>query len=246
MPRRPARPSAAMPQASPGYFTTIGTRLLRGRAFTEHDSRQSPAVVVVNDTLARVVWPGEDPIGKRIKQGWPESPGTWREVVGVVAEVNLEGVGELTPQQVYMPIAQVTPQDFAIVVRTAGPPADLTPSVERIVRTLDGDVPTYSPRTMDEILAASLARERMSVLVLMVFALVALTLASVGLYGVVAHAVTERTHEIGVRMALGAEAQHVVRLVMRQGLSMTLLGSAIGVAGALGLSRSMQGLPFVV
>jgi putative ABC transport system permease protein len=192
------------------------------------------------------MWPGEEAIGKRVKWGWPESPGVWREVVGVAADVKYEGVAEPTPLQIYMPITQETPRDVAVVVHTSGPPSAARGEVERVIHAFDSDVPVYSVRTTDAMLATSMARERMAVIVLAVFAAVALTLASVGLYGVVAHGVTERTHEIGVRMALGAEARHVLGLVVRQGLSMALVGTAIGVAGAFALSRWIQALLFGV
>jgi putative ABC transport system permease protein len=145
-----------------------------------------------------------------------------------------------------MPIAQQTPRNVAIVVRASGQPASLQAPVEAVVHSMDRDLPIYSVRTMDHLLETSLARERMGVLVLTVFAVLALTLASVGLYGVVAHGVTERTHEIGVRMALGAETRHVLRLVVGQGLATVLAGLAIGVGTALALSRTMQGLLFGV
>jgi putative ABC transport system permease protein len=181
-----------------------------------------------------------------VKWGWPESPGVWREIVGVAADVKYEGVAEPTPLQIYMPITQETPRDVAVVVHTSGPPSGAQNEVERVIHAFDSDVPVYSVRTTEAMLATSMARERMAVIVLTVFAGVALTLASVGLYGVVAHGVTERTHEIGVRMALGAESRHVLGLVVRQGLSAAAVGAAIGLAGAAALSRSMEGLLFGV
>jgi len=247
--RRELIPSAAMTPVTAGYFETMGMRLVRGRLFTPADGPQSSRVVVINETLARRIFAASDPLGKRLKQGWPETPeqfSPWREVVGVVADVKLEGLSELTPLQVYMPYAQSPTSDLAFVVRTAVDPASLQPAVEAAVHALDRDLPVFSVRTMDRVLEASIARERMAVLVLMVFAVVALTLASVGLYGVVAHGVTERTHEIGVRIALGAERRHVLGLVVRQGLSMAVLGTAIGVAGAIALSRWIEGLLFGV
>ena len=246
VPSRPELPSAAMTMVSVGYFETMGTRLIRGRLFTSADGRRATPTIVVNESLARRVFPHEDAIGQRLKQGWPESPGTWREVVGVVADVKFEGVSDLTPMQVYMPIAQETPRNVAIVVRASGQPASLQAPVETLVHSMDRDLPIYSVRTMDHLLETSMARERMGVLVLTVFAVLALTLASVGLYGVVAHGVTERTHEIGVRMALGAETRHVLGLVVGQGLATVLAGLAIGVGAALALSRTMQGLLFGV
>jgi putative ABC transport system permease protein len=246
IPPRPELPHGAYSPISDGYFETMGTRLLTGRLFNDRDTPTSPKVVVVNQTLAQRLWPNESAIGKLLKQGWPEQEGTWREIVGVVADVKFEGVTVTTPMQVYLPLTQESSRMLAIVARTSAQPATITSAVQATVQRLDKDLPVYATKTMDQILDTSMARERMSMLILIVFATVALTLASVGLYGVVAHGVTERTHEIGVRLALGAEPRHVLGLVVRQGLSTALIGTAIGVAGAIALSRAVQGLLFGV
>jgi putative ABC transport system permease protein len=246
VPSRPELPSAAMTMVSVGYFETMATRLIRGRLFTSTDGPSATPVIVVNESLARRIFRNEDAVGQRLKQGWPESPGTWREIVGVVADVKFEGVSELTPMQVYMPMTQETPRNVAIVVRASGQPAALQAPIEAVVHGMDRDLPIYAVRTMDRLIESSLARERMGVLVLTVFAVLALTLASIGLYGVVSHGVTERTHEIGVRMALGAETRHVLGLVVGQGLTTIAAGLAVGVVAAFALSRTMQGLLFGV
>jgi putative ABC transport system permease protein len=246
VPPRAQLPSAAFTPVSTGYFETMGMRLVRGRFFDATETPTSPKVTIVNESLARRLWPGEDAVGKRLKQGWPETPSAWREVVGVVGDVKFNGVTADTPIQAYLPLAHEPSRSLAIVVRTAGDPAALGPALEGVVQQLNKDLPLFQIRTMDDMLGTSIARQRMSMLVFVVFAVVALTLASVGLYGVVAHGVTERTHEIGVRIALGAEQRHVLGLVMRQGLSMALVGTAIGVAGSVALSRWIQGLLFGV
>ncbi|MGH9143310.1 MAG: FtsX-like permease family protein, partial [Vicinamibacterales bacterium] len=246
IPPRPELPNAAFSPVSEGYFETMGTRLLAGRLFDGRDTPTAPNVAIVNQRLAAAVWPGESPIGKSIKQGWPESPGTWREVIGVVADVKFEGMTVETPPQVYLPLTQESARALAIIARTPVEPAAMTTAVQDVVHRLDKDLPLYAVRTMEQVIDTSTARQRMSMSIFIVFAVVALTLAAVGLYGVVAHGVTERTHEIGVRMALGAEPGHVLRLVVGQGLSMALAGTAIGVAGAIALSRSVQSLLFGV
>lgn len=246
VPPRAQLPSAAFTPVSSTYFVTMGMRLVRGRFFDATETPTSAKVVVVNESLAKRLWPGEEAVGKRLKQGWPESATAWREVVGVVGDVKFNGVTAETPMQAYLPLAHEPSRSLAIIARTQGDPAALGPAVEGVVQQLNKDLPLFQIRTMDDMLGNSIARQRMSMLVFVVFAVVALTLASVGLYGVVAHGVTERTHEIGVRMALGAEARHVLRLVVRQGLSMALIGVAIGIVASVALSRWIEGLLFGV
>jgi putative ABC transport system permease protein len=246
VPPRAELPSAAFTPASVGFLETLGARLVRGRFFDARDTAKAPDTIVVNEALAKKMWPGEDPIGRQLKQGWPESKTAWRQVVGVVADLKFEGLTEAAPMQVYLPMQQEPPHDFAIAVRTFSDPESARSALEAAVHAIDRNIPTYSARTMDRILETSTAQERMSALVLAVFAIVALVLASVGLYGIVAHGVTERTHEIGVRMALGAGARQVLALVVGQGLATTAAGVAIGLAGAFALSRAIKGLLFNV
>jgi putative ABC transport system permease protein len=239
-------PSAGMIPVTESYLEALGARLTRGRLFTAADTAASPLVVVVNEALAAATWPGEDPIGKYVKQGWPESSTPWRQVVGVIADIKFQGVTEDSPLQFYMPFAQDPPGDFTIALRTAVEPSSLRSAVEATVASISRDMPVSLMRTMEEVLDASIARQRMALIVLGVFALVALVLAASGLYGLVAHSVIERTHEIGVRMALGAERRDVIRLVIGHGLTMTIAGIAIGVGGAAALSTSLEGLVFGV
>jgi putative ABC transport system permease protein len=246
VPPRPQLPSAAFTPVSQGFFETMGIRLLRGRGFTTADTSGAPRVIVVNATLARALWPGEDAVGKRLKQGWPEDKSPWREVVGVVADVKFNGINSDTPLQVYLPVTQETSQSLILVARTSVPPASVTSAIEATVGGMNRDMPLYLTTTMEEVLAGSIAQQRMSVIVLVTFALVALTLASIGLYGVISHGVTERTHEIGVRMALGAARHHVLGMVLRQGLTTTVAGVLIGIAAALASSRAVEGLLFGV
>ena len=240
-------PSAGMIPVTESYLEALGARLTRGRLFTAADSATSPLVVVVNEALAAAVWPGQDPVGQYVRQGWPESSTPWRQVVGVIADIKFQGLTEdTTMQQLYMPFAQNPPGDFTVAIRTAVEPSSLRSAVESVVSSISRDMPVSLMRTMEEVLDASIARQRMALIVLGVFALVALVLAASGLYGLVAHSVTERTHEIGVRMALGAERGDVIRLVIRHGLSMTIAGIVIGIGGAAALSKSLEGLVFGV
>ncbi len=245
--RREDLPSAAITPASPDYFRTMGIAIVRGRTFSEADNTAKAApVVVINETMARRLWPGQNPVGKRFKQGWPETPSPWREIVGIVRDIKVFGLTEPTPMQVYMPFGQDAPRDFPIVVRGSGDMAGLATSVQKTIHAVDADVPIYAVRPMSDIIGSSMARERIAGLVLTVFAIVALTLAAVGLYGLVAQGVIERRHEIGVRIALGATARQVVRLVVAGGLSMAAVGAAIGIGGALVMTRSLEGLLFGV
>jgi len=246
VPDRAHLPNAAFTPVTGGFFETLGMRMVRGRTFSEHDTAGSPMVTVVNETLANRLWPGEDAIGKRLKQGWPEDKSPWREVVGVVADTKFNGLLNETPLQAFLPLAQETMRGLAIAARTSVDPGSIAPAIESVLHQVDKDLPLFQTRTMDAVLSASIARQRMSRIVFVTFAVVALVLAAVGLYGVVAQGVTERTHEIGVRMALGAQRGSVIGMVVRQGFAMALVGSAIGVAGAVALSRWIQGLLFNV
>jgi putative ABC transport system permease protein len=246
VPPRSQLPNSAFTPVSVGFFETMGIRLVRGRLLGDADTPKSAPAIAINETLAKTLWPGEDPVGKRLKQGWPEDKTPWREVVGVVADVKFNGVANDTPLQVYLPLTQESATSLIVVARTAVEPESIAPSLEAVARETNKDMPLFQTETMDHVLASSIAQQRMSVIVLVTFALVALTLASVGLYGVISHAVTERTHEIGVRMALGADAGHVLGLMVRQGLTTTIAGVAIGVAGAVALSRWIESLLFGV
>lgn len=249
VPPRAEIPASAFVPVSAGYFRTMGIRLVAGREFSSGDTADSPRVAVVNETFARRMWPGEDPLGKYLKQGWPEwdekfSP--WRQVVGVVADVKLNGVDRDTPMQAYLPFRQHPSNSMALVLRTSVDPASLGKSVEAAVFSLTRDAPVTRILPMSQLMHDAIARRRLSTVILAVFAGVAILLAAVGLYGVVSHGVTERTREIGVRMALGAERRNVVRLFVVHGVITAAAGTAIGLAGAYYLSKWVQTLLFQV
>jgi putative ABC transport system permease protein len=246
IPPRPELPNSAMTPVSANYFETMGIRLLKGRAFTSADRADSAPVVVINETLARRIWPGEDPIGKRLKEGRAESQMPWREVVGVVSDVKLNGVERETPMQTYLPLAQRPNPFFGLVVRTAGDPLQLAATVERTMHSVDKDLPVFGIRSMDQLLGNSMAQRRLTLTLLVSFAVLALLLAAVGIYGVISYSVRQRTHELGIRMALGARTVDVLKLILAQGLKLTLLGVVIGLGAAFALTRWMETLLFNV
>jgi putative ABC transport system permease protein len=237
---------------TPGYFRALGMQMIRGRGINATDDERAPGAVVINEAMARLYWPGENPLGQRFKLGGGAGPG-WVTVVGVVRDVR-HGDLEARPQpQMYLPHAQFRMWDtgaaiagMTIVMRTRGEPAQLASAVRRSVSTLDPNLPVSDVRTMEQVVSASIARPRFMTLLLSLFASVALTLAAVGLYAVMAYSVSRRTHEIGIRMALGARGSAVARMVIGQGLALTLAGIAIGLVGGLALHRLLKNLLFGV
>ncbi|HKQ73276.1 MAG TPA: ADOP family duplicated permease [Blastocatellia bacterium] len=245
-PPRGQLPDAAMIPVSANYFETMGIRLLKGRVFGSTDTAESPYVTVINQTLARRIWPGEDPIGKRLKQGYPENPGPWREVVGVVSDVKLNGVERATPMEANFPLVQGPWPIFSVAVRTAGAPLQFAPAVERAIHEVDKDLPVFAIRSMDQLLGSSREQRRLTLTLLGALAMLALLLAAVGIYGVISYSVRQRTHEMGVRMALGAQRRDVLKLILGQGLKLALIGVAIGLLAASALTRWMESLLFNV
>jgi putative ABC transport system permease protein len=195
------------------------------------------------------VWPGENPVGKFLKQGWPETPeefSPWREVVGVAPDVRLEGVDQDVPMQAFVPFVQVPSRSVAIVARLSGPTEAAVRPLEAAVQAIDPELPLTRVLPMTSMMRTAIARQRLSAVILGVFAVVALLLAAVGLYGVVSQSVTERTREIGVRMALGSNRGAVLRLFVLQGLATAAVGTVVGLAGAFILARWMETLLFGV
>ena len=237
---------------TPGYFDAMGVKLRKGRLFNDQDRKDAPLVVVIDESFAAKAFPGEDPIGKRILRG---DGSDLYEIVGVVEHVKhygLEGEVPVDPQS-YLAVAQV-PDKFihfvvgrmSLVARTKGDPAALTGAIRQQVLAADPNQPVYNARTMEEIVSQSMAQRRFSMMLLSIFAGVALLLAAVGIYGVMSYTVTQRTHEIGIRMALGAQRTDIVRMVVRQGMLLAVVGICLGVIAALLLTRVMSGLLYGV
>jgi putative ABC transport system permease protein len=232
------------------YFSTLGAPLLRGRFFTERDDDKAPDVVIINETLAKQYFSGVDPVGRRLKNGGPERPigpnNKWNTIVGVVGDINYSGLDAPPEPVVYYPFRQATTNNQYVVIRTSMNPRSLEPAVKAAVAGLDKDLPVVNVRTMDELMTEAVAPPRFRTVLVSLFAIVGLLLAAIGIYGVMAYTVTERTHELGVRMALGADRGDVLRIVLGEAAWLAAAGVGLGVAGAFGATRLIQNLLFGV
>ena len=234
--------------ASPGYFRAMGIPLLRGRAFNEQDHATAERVVIVSEGLVRRYWPDEDPIGKHIQMGG-DSREPWRTIVGIVGDIKQSGLDSESTREYYISYLQDTwgmTWDMTLVVRTKDNPLSHISAIQNQVKAVDKDLPVYNVRTMEQLRERSAAPQRFQMLLLGSFAAGALILAMVGLYGVMSYAVTQRTHEIGIRMALGAGKREVLSMVLGEGLTLALIGVAIGLAGSLALTRTLTSLLYEV
>ena len=243
----PARKgSADFRLASAGYFAAMGIPLLRGRTFDRSDQPNSPHAALISESMARKYWPNENPIGQAIQFGNMDGDLSLLHVVGVVGDVHDRGVDAATKPTVYANGLQRLPSSsLSVVVRAQVSPSALVPAMREAVRSLDPQLP-LNFRTLDQVFSSSLDQRRFSLVIFGAFGTVALLLAAMGIYGVTNYAVTQRTHEIGIRMALGAQVRDVLKLVLRNGMSLALIGAALGVAGAFATTRVMSSLLFGV
>jgi putative ABC transport system permease protein len=242
-------PSADVFIAEPNYFRTMGIPILKGRDFEERDEHKSMPVVIVTEGLARQFFPGEDPIGKRIKPGistWDDEKSTMREIIGVVADIRSLTLDTEPKPAYYLPQSQVPFTQLIAVVKSGNDPKSLTGSITREVSALDTQLPVFGVKTMGEYISSSVAAPRFNTTLLSIFAAVALVLTIIGLYGVMSYSVAQRTNEIGIRMALGAQTRDVLGLIVKDGLKMVSLGLLLGIAGALALTRLLARLVFGV
>jgi predicted permease len=226
---------------TPDYFETMGIPVLKGRAFTNQDKAGAPPVAIVNETLAKKHWPNGDAIGKRIRFYGPLDRNPWIEIVGIAQDVRHDLNTPITPD-FYLPHAQDPWNAMIVVARTRVDPASMSAAIRQQVWAIDKDQPVFDIKTMEEVRSISIALYSFSSVMLAIFAGVALLLAAVGIYGVMAFAVTQRTQEIGIRIALGAQTPDVLKLVLRNGMGLALIGVGIGLLGAVGLTRFLSGL----
>ena len=223
------------------FFNTMGIALVAGRDFNAHDSEGAPPVVIVNEEVARRYY-GGNALGKRLKFGGATAP--FREIVGVARTAKYRDLREQSLPFIYLPLAQEHQAGMTLMVRTAGDPAALVGAVRNELRTLNKDVPVFSVQTMEERIGGQLAADRMIAVLLSIFGAGALLLAAIGIYGVMAYAVARRTHEIGIRIALGAEQRDILKLIVGQGMVLVLIGAGLGLVLALVLTRVVKGLLF--
>ena len=235
------RLEARLRPITPSYFATIGAQILAGRAFTERDREDAPAALIINDAMARRFFPRGDAIGRHVTF-WGES----REIVGIVSDVRFRGIHLLGHPAMYPPLYQVPFLDLSVLIKTSTPTSTIIPAARARIARLDADLPLFNIRSLDQLLWESVSRRRFNMVLLVTFAAVALILAAVGIYGIVAYSVSQRSREIGIRMALGADRRGIIDWVVAQGIRLALIGIVIGVGAALITMRALSSLLYGV
>jgi putative ABC transport system permease protein len=242
-------PSADVFIAETNYFRTMGIPIIKGRDFEDRDQHTSTPVVIITEQFARQYFPGEDPVGKRIHPGistWDGDKSTMREIIGIAGDIRNRALNTEPKPAYYLPQSQLPFTQITAVVKSTNDPRALTSSLTREVRAMDQELPVFSVKTMDEYISSSVAAPRFNTTLLSIFAAVALVLTIIGLYGVMSYSVAQRTNEIGIRMALGAQTRDVLGLIVKDGVKLVLLGLVLGISGALALTRLLSTLLFGV
>lgn len=239
-------PLAQVDSVSADYFRVLRAPLVRGRFFADSDDDQSPRVALIDETMAARLWPAADPIGKRLKFGGRSSKAPWMTVVGIVGNIKTDGFDQPDQPHLYISILQNPGYAMAVYLRTGTGPESLAQPLREQVQAVDPNLPVFGVQGLEQVVASSLANRRFAVQMIGLFGSVALVLAGIGIYGVMSYAVTQRTHEIGIRLALGAQARDVLKLVVRQGLTLAVIGVVIGLAAAFTLTRLISSLLFGV
>jgi putative ABC transport system permease protein len=237
-----AIPDEEQREVSPDYFKVMEIPLLQGRFFNDGDHADAPPVVIINQALARKYWPRGDALGKRITFDNPRKNPKWSTIVGIIGDVRHRAIDEPPKPEFYQPHAQVPYRGMILAVRSAQEPRSLTSSIRREINALDPEQPIAHVRTLEEVVSDSIAPRRLSMILLGVFAAIALVLASIGMYGVMSYLVAQRTHEIGVRMALGAQRGDVLKLILKRGAILILAGTGFGLVFAVFGTRALASL----
>ena len=227
----------------PNYFRTMGIPIIKGRDFEQRDEHKSTPVIIVTESFARQYFPGEDAIGKRIEPGistYEDDKSVMREIVGVVADIRNRALNSEPKPAYYMPQSQVPFNQLTVVVKSSNDPHSLISSVNREVSAMDQELPVFSVKTMEEYISSSVAAPRFNTTLLSIFAAVALVLTIIGLYGVMSYSVAQRTNEIGIRMALGAQTRDVLALIVKQGVTLVLIGLAFGNGRGFGIDATAR------
>jgi predicted permease len=241
-----SRQSALVEQSdvSPEYFHLLEIPLLRGRLFSDLDNEKAPQVAVINQAMARTYWPSGDPLGKRLKV--TPSSKSWITVIGVIANARTESLADAGVPQIYLDVYQTKARELAIFLRGRLDPSAIPAQVRQQVQSVNPELPVYGAQTLADALSASLAARRFLMEIVASFAATALLLAALGIYGVISYIVSERTRDIGIRLALGAQRENILKMVLRQGLGLAISGAAVGLVGALIGSHLMAGLLYGV